>query len=359
VPIFGWDTSHYDGHLTVSILTRARNEGIEFFTHKLGEGLSNTDPYAAEALTNARHVGFQVIGGYYFIHSGQDMHAQARRCVDVADQVAPWWRDFNGWFWQTDAETEAPYGLPSPSEVKTFSDNLASATGRTVIVYASAGQYGDSLRGLGHPLWNAHYGSNPTGPFKQVYPGDHSPGWDAYSGQTPALLQYGSNTVIAGLSTCDANAYRGTIDELLTLIGGDVALSDADKAWITQTINHAVAGVPKQVWSYDPNVAGQGGMNTPAWRPDAASNPTAAPAWFVPYIADMVYALAQEVGIDLSKLPATSPAPAPNLTSMVQGLFNGTAPPAAAVAEVPAAEEPPTTGGATTTEITISEETTG
>ncbi|HKD98162.1 MAG TPA: GH25 family lysozyme, partial [Micromonosporaceae bacterium] len=307
--IFGWDTSHYDGHLTRAILSRAASEGIAFFSHKIGEGLSNTDPLAAEAFSNAKGL-FQVIGGYYFIHHGQDMRSQARRCVSVADQVAPWWRDFNGWFWQTDAEAEQPYGLPTPSEVKAFSDDLAATTGRKVIVYASAGQYGDSLRGLGHPLWNAHYGSNPTGPFKSVYPGDHSPGWNAYSGQTPALLQYGSNTIIAGLSTCDANAYRGTIDDLLELIGGDVALTDADKAWITKTVNDAIAKVPRQVWSYDPNVTGQGGMNTPAWRPDAAGNPTAAPAWFVPYIADMVYALAQQVGIDLSKLPAVTPAPA-------------------------------------------------
>jgi hypothetical protein len=104
-------------------------------------------------------------------------------------------------------------------------------------MYASAGMYGDRLAGLGHPLWNAHYGTNPVGGFEAVYPGDSSPGWAPYSGQTPALLQYGSNTTIAGLTTCDADAYRGTVDQLLTLINGgtpppdqgvDMALTDAD-----------------------------------------------------------------------------------------------------------------------------------
>jgi hypothetical protein len=37
------------------------------------------------------------------------------------------------------------------------------------IVYASAGQYGNSLMGLPWPLWNARYPSNVALGFKQVY----------------------------------------------------------------------------------------------------------------------------------------------------------------------------------------------
>jgi hypothetical protein len=81
--------------------------------------------------------------------------------------------------------------------------------------------------------------------------------------------------------------------------------------------------MPKSVWGFDPNAAGQGGLNTPAWRPDASTNPTAAPAWFVSQIADMVHALALQAGIDLSALPAVTPAPAPNLQTMMQALSGG------------------------------------
>jgi len=149
--IFGWDASHYDGDLTKAILVRAKAEGIAFFTHKIGEGLSNTDTTAQQALNAARDAGIKVIGGYYFIHSG-DMVAQAVRCITLADRYVPWWREFNGWFWQTDAETDTGGHLPSPSEVKLFSDTLATRSRRRVIVYASHGMYGDRLRGLGHPL---------------------------------------------------------------------------------------------------------------------------------------------------------------------------------------------------------------
>jgi GH25 family lysozyme M1 (1,4-beta-N-acetylmuramidase) len=228
--IFGWDASHYDGELTTATLERAKSEGIEFFTHKIGEGLSNTDTTAQEALNAARAAGIRVIGGYYFIHSG-DMVAQAVRCIALADRYVPWWRGFNGWFWQTDAETDTGGHLPSPAEVKLFSDTLATRSRRRVVVYASHGQYGDRLSGLGHPLWNANYPSSRRAGFKDLYPGNSYAGWTAYSGQTPAIVQYTSSATIAGHTTCDANAFRGTIDQLLTLIGGDtVAGFDAGDA---------------------------------------------------------------------------------------------------------------------------------
>src|SRR5262249_27971909 len=98
---------------------------------------------------------------------------------------------------------------------------LASRSRRRVVVYASHGQYGDRLRGLGHPLWNANYPTSRQAGFKDLYPGDSYPGWTAYSGQTPPLCQYTSSATTPGRTTCDANAFRGTITQLLTLIGGD------------------------------------------------------------------------------------------------------------------------------------------
>jgi GH25 family lysozyme M1 (1,4-beta-N-acetylmuramidase) len=240
VTIFGWDASHYDGVLTRTILDRAKAEGVAFFTHKIGQGLSNVDDTQATALAAARDAGIEVIGGYYYLDDA-DMVAQARRCVALADLHEPWWRDFGGWFFQTDAERTSSGRLPSPAEIQAFSDMLADLTGRTVIVYASRGMYGDRLAGLGHPLWNADYGSNPHTGFKVAYPGNSGRGWTAYSGQTPLLWQYGSNTTIAGLSTCDANAYRGTIAQLLAAIGAhpDPA-PDGGAMPITTDDNHTI-----------------------------------------------------------------------------------------------------------------------
>jgi GH25 family lysozyme M1 (1,4-beta-N-acetylmuramidase) len=227
VTIFLWDASHYDGKLNTTILAKAHGQGIVGFTHKLGEGVGNPDPTAATALAAARDVGIPVIGGYWFNHGTNRPGDEVAAFIAEANRHEPWWKEFPGWFWQADLE-RSPTGLPSPAWAKEFCDRLRDQTGKTVIAYASHGMYGDTLTGLGHPLWNANYPSSRQAPFRDLYPGDSYSGWTAYSGQTPTLCQYTSSAAIAGLTTCDANAFRGSIDELLTLIGADMALTDAD-----------------------------------------------------------------------------------------------------------------------------------
>lgn len=304
--IFGWDTSHYDGTITDATAARAASEGIQFASHKATEGMTNVDPRLVD-LASFRDAGVEVLSTYHWVIESDPVADQVDHWLATMDRVIPWWRDWEAFFLQADCERTNTV-LPSPSTVKAFCDRAAQQSGRTVICYASAGMYGDRLAGLGHPLWNAHYGANPAGPFQPLYPGDNSAGWAIYSGQAPALLQYGSKTIIAGLTTCDANAYRGTLAQLKKLIGVPMSTLDADdKAFITQAINTAVAGVAKQVWSFDPNAAGQGGLATPGWRPDASTNPTAAPAWFMTMLTNMVWSLAQSMGVDLTNAPALAP----------------------------------------------------
>lgn len=250
--IYGWDASHYDGTLTATTLDSAKTEGIEFFTHKLGEALGGIDATQATALSAARAAGIQVIGGYWFLHNDADPAAEARKCVATADQYEPWWREFDGWFWQADAERST--SLPSKAHVKTFCDTLAAETDRVVIVYGSHGQYGNGLTGIGHPLWNANYPSREQRGFAVAYPGDGYAGWAPYSGQTPVIAQYSSSATIAGHTTCDANAFRGSVDDLLTLIGATMPITDADAAKI------ALA-----VWNLDQ-------IPNPAARPDSTAH---------------------------------------------------------------------------------------
>lgn len=228
--VFLWDASHFDGTLTKAILAKAKAEGIVGFTHKLGEGATHgdDDSNAAGALTAARDAGIPALGGYWFCHGDSDAVAQADLCIAVADAKVPWWREFPGWFWQPDCENESGHPKPTMTWIKAFSDRLVAKTGRTVIVYASHGQYGNSLAGLGHPLWNANYPSARQGPFRDLYPGDQFAGWSSYSGQTPVICQYTSSATIGGRTTCDANAFRGSVDDLLNLIGADMPLTPAD-----------------------------------------------------------------------------------------------------------------------------------
>jgi GH25 family lysozyme M1 (1,4-beta-N-acetylmuramidase) len=227
----------FDGKLTVAIMRRAKIEGISFFTHKIGEGLLNDDPLDGTCLAAARDAGIEILGGYYIPHEGLSPAAQADRCIQLADRDEPWWRTFPGWFWQVDAERWTSTDQVTKQEIQAFADRLATRTRKTVIVYASRGQYGNALKGLTYRLWNAAYPSSRQAPFKSLYPGDNGAGWVQYSGQTPVFWQYASSATIAGLTTCDANAFRGTEQDLYELIGGGpVAISDDDLIRIFNTV---------------------------------------------------------------------------------------------------------------------------
>jgi GH25 family lysozyme M1 (1,4-beta-N-acetylmuramidase) len=229
--IFGWDCSHFDGTLSLATMKKAKAEGIAFVTHKLGEGANHTldDGTQATALAAARDAGIQVIGGYWFGHGEDDPVAEADLCIAVADAREPWWRTFPHWFWQPDCETEPGHTKPSKTWIAAFAGRLESKTNRRAVVYASHGQYANTLSGLAHPLWNANYPSNKQAGFAALYPGDHYTGWAAYSGQTPIICQYTSSATIAGHTTCDANAFRGTLADLQQTVGAPVTtLTDND-----------------------------------------------------------------------------------------------------------------------------------
>lgn len=223
--LFGWDTSHYDGTVTLAVAQRARDEGIVYATAKIGEGTGYDDPADASNLGAFKAAGVEFLGGYYVVRSGT-VTSQVSRCISLADRDELWWRTFPGWFWQVDLELWSYDKVPAATGVA-FGKELRRRTGKTVVLYASRGQYGSQLSDWDGPLWNAHYPSSRQMPFRDLYPGDgFSAGWSPYSGKTPSFLQYASSATIGGLTTCDANAFRGTLAELRTLITGHSTTGD-------------------------------------------------------------------------------------------------------------------------------------
>jgi hypothetical protein len=220
VTTFGWDASDYDWDRGPMDLGAARRDGIDFFTHKLTEGATWRAVHAQTALTRARTAGVPFLGGYHVVRSGTSSAAQVANLLGYADAIVPWWRTYPGWFWQVDLELWG-YDNVSAAKGKEFTDALRGAQRKNVVMYASRGQYGDSLSGVNAELWNANYGANPIGHYRELYPGDGSSRWTAYSGKTPKILQYGSRLTIGSQPTCDANAFRGTVADLgTTLVGG-------------------------------------------------------------------------------------------------------------------------------------------
>lgn len=214
------DASNFDG--TVSF------DGLAGFTHKATEGISVVHDRYGPRLTAARDAGVPVLGAYHVLRSPSAANgsyaAQLAFWLGYLDAHTPWWRSHPHFILQIDAERWS-YDNVSAAEVLTFAALLAgSGEPGWKVTYASRGQYGDSLKGIATPLWNADYRGGPA------YPGDGwvssggSPaGWAPYSGQTPVILQFTSTGY-------DHNAYRGTLLQLLALTAqnGATTMDTAD-----------------------------------------------------------------------------------------------------------------------------------
>jgi hypothetical protein len=223
VTIYGWDMSHFDAPSIGSALA----EGISFITHKAGGDSSGGDSELAAWWSGVKGISSaRVLLGTYWVPR-PDLYSspvgEAARWVGVLDARCPGWRD-RPFILQMDAERWPAGNQTKPSRwyLQSLGDRLKELAPKLrPICYASAGQYGNTLAGLTFPLWNARYPSSATGGFKALYVrvgGDSGAGWGSYSGQAPAIWQYTSSATIGGQSTSDANAYRGTLTQLVALV---------------------------------------------------------------------------------------------------------------------------------------------
>jgi GH25 family lysozyme M1 (1,4-beta-N-acetylmuramidase) len=228
--LFGWDASDFDWARGPMDVAAAVRDGIVFFTHKATEGTTVRHQHLGDALGRARAAGLEFIGAYHVVRTG-NVDAQVAYYLTYLDQAAPWWRDFPGFFHQIDLETWS-YDQVAADTGIAFARALLAAQPKAVLTYASRGEYSDSLSADPTPLWNANYGTNPAMHYREAYPGDSSPRWTPYSGHTPVLLQYGSQLTIGSQPDCDANAFRGTLDELRALIENGATM-DTVIAWNT------------------------------------------------------------------------------------------------------------------------------
>jgi hypothetical protein len=212
---FGWDASHYDAPPTA-------RDGIDFYTHKITDGNRYyEDPEYQASLDAARGLGIPILGSYHVLHGGVSIGAQAGWWLERVTALTPWWQSFPLWIWQIDAEQFDYLNTPTIAEVNALGDEIVRRTGcppARILAYAPPWLYGQQLTGLHYRLWSSNYGNNPEGPYRTIYPGDNSARWSAPV--EPLILQYGSGATIAGQTTCDANAFRGSLDQLKQALGG-------------------------------------------------------------------------------------------------------------------------------------------
>jgi hypothetical protein len=236
--IFGWDMSHFDAPSIGTALA----EGIKFVTHKAGGDATDAELPAWWAGVKDLDPSLCLLGAYWVLYPGNPV-GRADAFIARLDAACPGWRD-RPFLLQADCEewNGNPATVPNRTEVGAFFDRLVSRMPKLrPIVYAPKWVYGDRLTGLGFPLWASSYVTG-VGGFRGLYPGDGNSRWGPYSGQTPEILQYTSSATIGGQTTCDANAYRGTLEELIHLAAPgwstDMPLTDADIAKIVTGVRN-------------------------------------------------------------------------------------------------------------------------
>ena len=212
---FGLDISH---HQPDSLnLGQARAEGCEFVIIKAGEGTGADDRFAAN-LAKARAAG-QLVAAYWYQRSA---YSAAAHVAGIARTV--------------------PKDVPVIPDVESGSGgadltrdivNQARAAGyRVPLVYLPRWYWqqigSPSLAGL-PPLWSSRYPDYTVRGLGDAYakaPGSY---WDGYGGLPVALLQFTSSARVAGYAPLDANAYRGSRDQLAALLGAAVTTEGEDE----------------------------------------------------------------------------------------------------------------------------------
>lgn len=322
--LFGSDVSHFDAPDTRAML----GQGISFQTHKAGG-----DALDAElAGWWARVKGYRpevLLGAYWVLLPGHPAD-RADQFLDRLDSTCPGWRD-GPFILQADCERWPTTPAPSVSEINTFCDRLAEKMPKLKpIAYAPNWVYGSRISGLRYPIWASSY-VTAAGPFRSIYPGDSSSHWGAYGGKSPSILQYSSSATIGGQTTCDANAFRGTFQQLIALLApgwstNDVATKDdviaglnewstpAPRAGAGDTLPENVIG-DRALKQPVPNIF-QGGKRTPAWvlltdmathiaNGSSAVDPEAIATAVLAGIADQADGAAAKIaGMVISALPA-------------------------------------------------------
>lgn len=234
---YGWDMSHYDA----PSIGNAISQGISFITHKAGGDAS--DQELGQWWSVVRTLPFGVVLGAYWVLSPGLAAGKADAFLARLDDQCPGWRQRDAFILQLDAEewNGAPSTRPSIAECNAFCDRLVARTsGRYLpIGYLPEWVYGD-VSSFRYPVWASSYVTG-SGGFKTLYPGDSSSRWASY-GRTVTILQYTSSATIGGQTTCDANAFRGTVAQLKQIVtpGGDMAVEQSDIQAIAKATADAV-----------------------------------------------------------------------------------------------------------------------
>jgi GH25 family lysozyme M1 (1,4-beta-N-acetylmuramidase) len=203
---FGLDISHHQD-LRLD-LAQCRREGVEFVFLKATEGSGFVDSEFSANLAEARAAGL-LAAAYHYVRSNATPAAQVANVERVVPRDVP-----------VIPDVEANSG--GIAHVRAFVDRLRQAGYRVPLSYIPRwywNQIGSpSLAGL-PPLWSSRYPDTIIGSLADEWADVPAHYWNGYGNLDVAVLQFTSSVRIAGHQPIDANAFRGTREELAALLG--------------------------------------------------------------------------------------------------------------------------------------------
>lgn len=228
--IFGVDLSNWQPNMSMTAI--AVEGGLRFVICKVSEGASYRSPEWSAQRDGAQAAGL-ALAGYHYV-TPEDPVAQADNCLQaLGDHAIPLVLDF-----------EARSG----TDIAVLRGVLTELRGRgvrVVLTYLPRWYW----RQIGAPdvsdlppLWSARYVKGDVKPIPELWAGVTEDYWDGYGGNHVAMVQFSASGLVQGRAV-DADAFRGTREDLDTLFAGDTpapagqwVLSDAEVARIAGAV---------------------------------------------------------------------------------------------------------------------------
>lgn len=229
-------------------IEQIRREGFDFMACKLSEG-TNHGSYTGSIdwLRRGQAVGLLCLG-YHYLRAGNEV-AQADVFCDALERAG------------VPGMLDVEDGAGGLSNARRFLERCQQRGAHIPLVYLPRWYWqrigSPHLAGL-PPLWASRYPSTRSDTASGLYsrvPGHY---WDGYGGNHVEVLQFTDRAQVAG-RRIDANAYRGTREQLAALLGGEpasppppppapTATAHSEDATMHEYTPEPAAGVAKRDW---------------------------------------------------------------------------------------------------------------
>ncbi len=206
--LYGIDISHHQGAFD---LARTRAEGFDFAFLKATEGSSFVDSRFGANLDAGRAAGL-LVAAYHYQRADSSAEAQTAHITATVPADVPVILDVED-------------GGGGADLSRDIIGRLVAAGYRSPLLYLPRWYWeqigSPDLTGL-PALWYSRYASNEGGYASEIYEryrDFYDAQWGGYGGLGVAVLQFTSSATVAEQSPVDANAFRGTREELAALLG--------------------------------------------------------------------------------------------------------------------------------------------